>query len=272
MLPGIELGMTALGHVARWNAAQTTAQARVHSSAQRMQIGPMHGSERIERGPWSEAAGRRLLEAAGVPLVPASLVTSVDAAVNAADRLGYPVALKVCSAVIAHKSDIGGVKLNLRTEAEVRHAFAAVHRAGIKAAPSGIEGMLLSPMRPRGVELFAGVTVDPTFGPTLAVGLGGIWIEILKDVSLAVLPVMPADIEAMLNGLRASALLHGARGGPRVDLAQASEAIWRCTQAALSLGGALQAFDVNPLWYLNDQVEALDVLVVTDHPAPQPGH
>lgn len=268
MLPGIELGLTALGHVARWNAARHRAQTRVRSRVQ-PQATPLAGSGR--QGPWSEAEGRRLLEAAGVPLVPAILVTGVEEAVSAADRLGYPVVLKICAAEIAHKSDIGGVKLNLASPAEVRDAYAAVSAAGRQAAGGGVDGVLVSPMRPRGVELFAGITVDPTFGPTLAVGLGGIWIETLKDVSLAVLPVAPAEIEAMLRGLRASALLQGARGGPSVDLAKAAEAIWRCTQAALSLGNDLQAFEVNPFWCLDDRVEALDVLVVTGGEPPA-GH
>jgi acyl-CoA synthetase (NDP forming) len=269
MLPGIEVGMTALGHVARWNAARERALARVRQPVQSGRVRRDRNAGALPHAPWSEAEGRKLLEAAGVPLVPAALVTSADAAVDAAARLGYPVVLKVCAAEIAHKSDIGGVKLNLATEAEVRDAFAAVHAAGMAEAPGGIDGVLVSPMRPRGVELFAGITVDPTFGPTLAVGLGGIWIEILKDVSLAVLPVTQADIEAMLRGLRASALLHGARGGPGVDLAKASEAIWRCTQAALSLGDQLQAFEVNPFWCLDDGIEALDVLVVTGPAGPQ---
>lgn len=270
MLPGIELGMTALGHVARWNAARDLAQARMRTQAARAKVTPFAG--RSKQGAWSEAGGRRLLEASGVPLVPATLVTAAEDAVAAAERLGYPVVLKVCAAAIAHKSDIGGVRLNLADADQVRDAFAAVAAAGRTAAPGGVEGVLVSPMRPRGVELFAGVTVDPTFGPTLAVGLGGIWIETLKDVSLAVLPVTPAEIEAMLRGLRAAALLQGSRGGPSVSLARASEAIWACTQAALSLGDELAAFEVNPLWCLGDRVEALDVLVVTGRDERPAGH
>jgi acyl-CoA synthetase (NDP forming) len=270
MLPGIELGMTALGHVARWNAAGDRAQARTQAGAGPSETAP--AGDRGKQGPWSEAEGRRLLQANGVPLVPASLVTSADAAVAAAEQLGYPAVLKICAAAIAHKSDIGGVKLNLANAAQVREAFAAVDAAGRKAAPGAVEGVLVSPMRPRGVELFAGVTIDPTFGPTLAVGLGGVWIETLNDVGLAVLPVTPAEIETMLRSLRATALLQGARGGPSVDLAVASKAIWSCTQAALSLGTGLAAFEVNPFWCLDDRVEAMDVLIVTGAGEQPAGH
>jgi acyl-CoA synthetase (NDP forming) len=259
MLPGIEFGLTAAGHAVRWNAARQKAAARALPAPPAPAILPGVG----KAGPWSEAAGRRLLQAAGVTLVPATLAASAEEAVAAAEAAGYPAVLKICAADIAHKSDIGGVRLNLQSAAEVREAYHAVRAAGLRASRIGIEGVLVSPMRPRGIELFAGVTVDATFGPVLALGLGGIWIETLKDVSLAVFPVDPAAIEEMLRSLRARALLEGARGGPKVDLAVAAEAIWRCSQAALSLGAGLRVLEVNPFWCLDDRVEALDVLVVT---------
>jgi acyl-CoA synthetase (NDP forming) len=264
LLPGIEFGLTALGHAVRWNVARREAVSSAHRSYPK----PKPFGAIGQAGPWSEAEGRRLLESVDVPLVPASLVASADAAIAAAESLGYPVVLKICAADIAHKSDIGGVKLNLRSAAEVREAYIAVSEAGRKASRTGIEGVLVSPMRPQGVELFAGVTVDPTFGPTLAVGLGGIWVETLKDVSLAVLPVSPGDIAKMLRSLRAKALLEGARGGQTIDFAKVSDAIWRISQAALSLGDDLQALEVNPLWCLDDRIEALDALVVTGKGLP----
>lgn len=198
-----------------------------------------------------------------MPLVPAALVQSADEAVAAAEKFSFPSVLKICAAEIAHKSDIGGVALNLRSADEVRQAYDAVASAGRTAVGSGVEGVLVSPMRPRGVELFAGITVDPSFGPTLAVGLGGIWIETLKDVSLRVLPSTEEDVVQMLQSLRASAILAGARGGPKVDLAKAAQAIHRIAEASLSLGGDLHTLEVNPLWCLEDRIEALDVLIVT---------
>ena len=258
ILGGMEFGLMALGHAARWNKARASA-ANAASPSPKSAAAP----NRATAGSWSEAEGRSLLEANGVPLVPASLVQTADEAVAAAERFGFPVVLKVCSAAIAHKSDIGGVLLNLRDAEAVRRAFADVSAAGAKAVATGIDGVLVSPMRPRGVELFAGVTVDPTFGPTLAVGLGGIWIETLKDVSLRVLPVDESEILSMLRSLRAAALLDGARGGPRVDCEKAAKVIRQIAQTAESLGSKLQAFEVNPLWCLDDQIEALDVLVIT---------
>ena len=259
MLGGLEFGLTALGHVVRWSKARQAAQPA--APAARTPPGPSSAGTRS--GPWSEHEGRKVLEAHGVPLVPAALAQSADEAVAAAERFGFPSALKICAAEIAHKSDIGGVALNLCSADDVRQAYDAVSAAGRTAAGAGVEGVLVSPMRPRGVELFAGVTVDPSFGPTLAVGLGGIWIETLKDVGLRVLPSTEEDIVAMLKSLRASALLGGARGGPKVDLAKAARAIQRIAEASLSLGDDLQTLEVNPLWCLEDRVEALDVLIVT---------
>ena len=259
MLGGMEFGLMALGHAARWEKTRASAAAKTISPA--VPIAP--APTRSAPGTWSEAEGRGLLEANGVPLVPASLVQTADEAVAAAERFGFPVVLKVCSAAIAHKSDMGGVLLNLRDADAVRTAFADISSAGAKAVATGIDGVLVSPMRPRGVELFAGVTVDPTFGPTLAVGLGGVWIETLKDVRLRVLPLDEGEILTMLRSLRAAALLDGARGGPKVDCEKAAKVIRQIAQAALSLGSKLQAFEVNPLWCLDHQVEALDVLVIT---------
>ncbi|MGQ3292389.1 MAG: acetate--CoA ligase family protein, partial [Shinella sp.] len=260
MLGGIEFGITALGHCVRWQKACDAARVAAKIEPPAPVIAP--GNSR--KGPWSEHSGRKLLEANGVPLVPAELVSSAQDAVAAAGRLGYPVVLKICAAEIAHKSDIGGVALNLHTAEAVRDAYERVAAAGRSVNGAHVEGVLVSPMRPRGVELFAGVTIDPSFGPTLAVGLGGIWIETLKDVSLRVLPVTQDDIQSMLRSLRASPLLDGARGGPKVDIAKAAAAIHRIAQASLSLGDQLQAFEINPLWCLEDKVEALDVLIVTE--------
>ena len=137
-----------------------------------------------------------------MPLVPAELVTSADAAAHAARRIGLPVALKVCSANITHKSDIGGVALGLPREAEVRDAYRRVRAAGEAVPGSVVDGVLVMPMRAGGVELLAGVTVDRAFGPVLAVGLGGVWAELLADTSLRLLPVTTDEVKRMLGELR----------------------------------------------------------------------
>ena len=198
-----------------------------------------------------------------MPVVPGGLANSADEAVKIARRVGLPVALKICSAQIIHKSDIGGVVLGLATEADVRAGYEKVRAAGDAVTGASIDGVLVTPMRSGGAELLAGVTIDPTFGPVLAVGLGGIWVEILKDTSLRVLPVDTAEVKRMLGELRGLPLLQGARGTQPANLDAVAEAIAGLGHTALSLNGALRALEVNPLYVHGDQVEALDVLVVT---------
>ena len=215
---------------------------------------------------WSEAAARDLLASSGVPVVPGELVNSADDAAAAARRLGLPVVLKVCSAQIAHKSDIGGVAVGAGTEEEIRAAYARVRAAGEAVPGARIDGVLVSPMRTGGVELIAGVTADPTFGPVLAVGLGGVWVEVLRDTSLRMLPVDPGEVKRMLAELRGSPLLTGGRGGRPVDLDALAEVICLVGDTAVRLDGSLRALEVNPLWADGNRIEALDVLVVTSAP------
>ena len=256
MLSGLDLGMTALGHALRW----AENRGRVRAAAPAAAPGPGAGRARA----WSEDAARRLLAGTGVPVVPGGLAGSADEAAEIARRVGLPVALKICSAQITHKSDIGGVALGLSSEAEVRAGYEKVRAAGEAVPEARIDGVLVTPMRSGGTELLAGVTVDPTFGPVLAVGLGGIWVELLDDTSLRLLPVDAAEVKRMLGELRGLPLLQGARGTRPADLDAVAEAIAGLGEVALSLNGTLRALEVNPLWVNGDQVEALDVLVVTD--------
>jgi acetate---CoA ligase (ADP-forming) len=256
LVPGLNHGVGALGHALRW--LERRGQVRA--------VAPPPAASRAVTtfGPWSEAQARDLLSSSGVPVVPGELVNSADEAAAAAARLGWPVVLKICSAQIIHKSDIGGVALHLDSEAAVRAAYDRVRAAGDAVPGALIEGVLVLPMRSGGVELLAGVTVDPTFGPVLAVGLGGVWVEILQDTSLRPLPVDAAEVRRMLGDLRGLPLLQGARGTAPADLDAVAAAIAGIGDTALSLGSALGALEVNPLWVNGDQVEALDVLVVTE--------
>jgi acetate---CoA ligase (ADP-forming) len=277
LLGGMNLGLQAIGNALGWlerrgslrdgqsgplpGPAGGDGMAVAGMGVAGMAVAGMAGDGAAE--PWSEAEARSLLARAGVPVVPGELARSADEAVAAAGRLGLPVALKICSAQITHKSDIGGVALGLRTSAEVAAAYARIRAAGDQVPGARIDGVLVTPMRAGGVELLAGVTVDPAFGPVLAVGLGGIWVELLQDTSLRVLPVDARGVRQMLGELRGIALLRGARGSRAADLDALAEVIARIGETALSLNGALRALEVNPLWVNGDQIEALDVLIAT---------
>ncbi|HEY7143516.1 MAG TPA: acetate--CoA ligase family protein, partial [Streptosporangiaceae bacterium] len=263
-LGGLDLAMTALGHALGWLENRGRVRAPVprgvaaHRPAAAAAAGPW------SEGPWSEEAARRLLAEAGVPVVPGGLAGSADEAVEIARSVGLPVALKICSAQITHKSDIGGVVLGLGSEAEVRAGYEKVRAAGEAVPGASVDGVLVTPMRTGGTELLAGVTVDPAFGPVLAVGLGGIWVEVLNDTSLRLLPVDAAEVRRMLGELRGLPLLQGARGTAPASLDAVAGAIAALGEAALALDGTLRALEVNPLWVNGDQVEALDVLVITE--------
>lgn len=261
LLGGFDLGLRALGSTLSWLENRESVPPAARSSVPRRTFVPPAA------GSWSEAAARDLLAACDVPLVPAELVTSPGAAVRAARRMGTPVALKVCSAQITHKSDIGGVALNVHGDAQVRDAYRRVRAAGQSVPGAVVDGVLVMPTRVGGVELLAGVTVDRTFGPVLAVGLGGVWVEVLSDTSLRVLPVTTDDVKHMLGELRAGPLLRGARGTRPADLDVLARVIKNVGDAAMSLDGSLRTLEINPLWVNGDTVEALDVLVVTEPPA-----
>jgi acyl-CoA synthetase (NDP forming) len=217
----------------------------------------------IAARPRSEFMALQCLGEAGVPVVPMVRAVDADAAVAAAAAMGGRVVVKIASPDIGHKSDIGGVALDLADAAAVRDGFARVTEAARRHAPTAtLEGVLVAPMRPRGVELFVGVSRDPQWGPVLAIGLGGIWVEVLKDVALRLLPVDPAEVKRALLSLRGAALLQGARGVPAADLDAVAQAVTRIGQAALAFGPDLVALDVNPLWVHGERVEALDALCV----------
>ena len=186
-----------------------------------------------------------------MPVVPSQPAADEAAAVAAAGRLGYPVVVK--AAALAHKSDSGGVRLNLGDQAAVRDAFRAAQVVG---GP-----VLVQPYRTGGIELITGVIRDPAWGLMLAVGLGGIWVEVLQDAALRPLPVSAAEIECALGELRGSAVLRGARGAPPADLARVAEVIAGIAAVAAALGDRLAALEVNPLLVRGDQVEALDALI-----------
>ena len=212
--------------------------------------------------PTSEQATMEVMRCAGVPVVPQMLVGSRATAIAVARELGGPVVLKVASADIGHKSEIGGVALHVEGDVEVGAAFDRVSEAGRRQSGARIDGVLVSPMRHGGLELFVGCSVDPVWGPVLAVGLGGIYVEILSDVAIRPLPVPADEVLDMLRGLRGARLFAGERGAEPADLHAVAAAVAAIGDLALRFGPDLAALDVNPLWVQGRRVEALDGLAI----------
>lgn len=174
------------------------------------------------------------------------LVSTVEEAVEAAPRIGYPLAMKIVSPDIIHKSDIGGVKLNLNSAQEVADAFELMMlRIGRKAPEAMIEGVYLEHMVPKGREVILGMTRDPQFGPMLMFGLGGIFVEVMKDVTFHLAPITAEEAMNMLMGTRSYKLLEGVRGQAGVNLAAIAEALQRISQLVTDFP-QIAELDINP--------------------------
>lgn len=250
---GLTHGMTALGHLFAWSG-RTALPLRTDGMVARP---PSSARPKGER----EVLG--YLEAAGVPVVPSRLTRSPDEAVAAMEAWGEPIVLKVASADIPHKTEAGGVLLDLRSSESVREGWAAISDNVGRARPDAvIDGILAAPMRSKGTEIFVGTMRDPQWGPVIAVGLGGIFVEALKDTSLRLLPITAETAETMLGELRGAALLDGFRGMPAVDRKALTEVIVKIGNAALDLDDALVSLEINPLLAVGDRIEALDGLAV----------
>ncbi len=257
---GIRILIPALGKLMDWTERYRTAQA--HGSKAASEGVRAISLDNAATGSWSEYQARAFLEQQRIPVIPATLATSAEQAAEAARAMGFPVALKIASPDIVHKSDIGGVKLGLQNEDAVREAFTEVMSIAKAVTPvARIEGVLISPMRSGSIELLVGVTRDASWGQVLAVGMGGIWVEVLKDTSLRVLPVTRDDVRAMLAELQGAKLLHGARGSKPADMDALVEVIYRTSELAQALKGDLESLEINPLRVDGSQIEALDAVI-----------
>jgi acyl-CoA synthetase (NDP forming) len=204
----------------------------------------------------SEHDSKRLLAAYGIPVTNERLVTKRGQAAKAAEAVGYPVVLKVSSPTILHKSDLGLVRVGLTSEKQVKAAFDELMDA------AGAEGVLVSEMVTGGVETVVGVAQDDLFGPTVMFGLGGVFVEVLEDVTFRVPPFDRAEAMRMVQEVKGFPLLTGARGRPKADVKALVDVILKVQRLALDLSGELAELDINPLVVLPKGAVALDALAV----------
>ncbi len=198
----------------------------------------------------------------GIPMVPHAAAATADEAAAAADRLGYPVALKVVSPDILHKTDVGGVALHLADAGGVRRAFADIQSKARAASPQAdLRGALVAKMAAAGPEVIIGMTRDAQFGPALMFGLGGIFVEVYKDVAFRLPPLTEADARDMIHEIKGLPILTGFRGRPACDL----QAIAHCLLAVSRLVEArpdLEELDLNPIIAYPTGCLVVDVKVV----------
>ncbi|MGE5157387.1 MAG: acetate--CoA ligase family protein [Gemmatimonas sp.] len=213
----------------------------------------------------SEVDSKALLRAAGIALPEEILVTDRSGLDAAIARVGLPLAMKVQSPDIPHKSEVGGVRLNIATKGEVFLAFEALLNNARRARPdAAVEGVLVSPMAKRGVEIIVGSLLDATFGPMIMVGLGGITTELFRDVVYRPAPVGNEEAAAMLEQLKAAPLLHGFRGAPNADVAALANLIAQVSQLAARLRNDVAEIELNPVLVhpQGQGVTIVDALVV----------
>jgi acetate---CoA ligase (ADP-forming) len=232
-------------------------------------IEPFEGLPKLGDGVQPEWLGKKMLAAAGIRVPAGGLARTPDDAAAIAVRVGYPVALKAQSAKLSHKTEAGGVKLNLADEESLRAAWGAMMAAVELAAPGVVlDGALVEKMSPKGVELMVGARRDPLWGVVLLIGLGGIWVEALADVQ-----VLPADADKTsiiqaLRRLRAAKLLAGFRGAPPADVEAVAGVVVTVGRLMRTVPDIVE-IDVNPLvvYAAGGGVTALDALFVVEEPS-----
>ncbi|MCP3730031.1 acetate--CoA ligase family protein [Sphingomonas sp. MG17] len=204
----------------------------------------------VPREALSEAEAKALLRAAGIAVPEGRVATSAQEAVAIADALGYPVVAKVASRAITHKSDIGGVAVNLTDPHGVAAAFARITAAAMRHAPHvPVDGVLIEQMKvvEHGTEVFVGVHRDAIFGPVMTFGLGGVFIELFKDVARRMLPLTPASARALLAEPRCAAILQGARGAPAADLEALERLLLAVSDFVCARGDEVEELELNPV-------------------------
>lgn len=217
-----------------------------------------------------EFEAKRRLGRYGLSVSSERLCTTVDDALRAAQSIGYPVALKAQSTALPHKSDVGGVALGLDSEAALREAFAGMERRIEHVAPrEALAGYLVQEMIADGIEVFVGVKNDPTYGPTLLLGPGGMLVEVIRDVGVSLLPASRHDVDALLAGTVLSQLLAGVRGRPAANREALIRAVDAVARFALDHADTLLEVEVNPFIVRHDRAVAVDALIVECIPEGQ---
>jgi acetyltransferase len=203
---------------------------------------------RVELG---ELEAREVMEAYGMRLPQSRLAQSPDEAAQIASEIGFPVVMKISSPDILHKSDVGGVKVGVQDASQARDTYELIEYRARKYSPAAqIWGVLVQEQVRKGREVLVGVSRDPQFGPLIAFGLGGIYVEVLKDVAFRIAPITRQVAAEQVRSLRAVQLLQGVRGEPPADIAAAEEVVLRISQLVMDFPEIVE-MDINPLVLYN---------------------
>jgi acetate---CoA ligase (ADP-forming) subunit beta len=221
-------------------------------------------ARRENRTMLSEIEAKLLLKQAGVNVVETQLATTKEQAIAMSEKLGFPVVMKIASVDVVHKSDAGGVKLGLKTKDQVAEAYDAIMKSIKQAFPNArIDGVSVQTMAKPGVEVIIGMSKDAQFGPVLMFGLGGVLVELLKDVSFRIVPLEPRDANEMIRAIKGFPLLQGYRGSEPVDVANL-EKMLLAVSAFVESTPAIKELDLNPIFACKDGAIAVDARVILE--------
>ncbi len=254
-MQGIHETLNALKAAANWSAAR----ARLLDAAP-APLRPMTTTGEAQM--LTEDAGKAWLAASGLP-VPVGRVGAGEDAAGISDEIGYPVAIKMMSPLLAHKTEAGAVALNLATTDQVIGAVARMRASVAAYAPgAATDAFLVEAMSPPPLaEMIVSLRIDPQFGPALVLGAGGVLVEIVQDAKTLLLPAGVEEIAAAISGLRTAALLRGFRGQAAADIPRIAAAVHDLCEAFLREGGAVTEIEINPLFVYPDHVVAVDALL-----------
>lgn len=210
----------------------------------------------------TEVESKQLLADAGIPVAMAHLAEKPKRAVEIADELGYPVVMKIVSTDIAHKSDVGGVAVGLGDAKAVRKAYKEMMAKVAEVAPNAkIQGVAIQSMAKQGTEVIVGSTTDPQFGPVMMFGLGGVFVEVLKDVAFRIVPLEKRDAAQMIREIKGLPILQGVRGQAPADI-EALEALILQVSDFIAAHPEVAELDLNPVFAYDDGVIAVDARMV----------
>ncbi len=210
----------------------------------------------------TEHESKKILQAYDIPTTVEELALNSDDATRAASKIGFPVVLKIASPDITHKSDVGGVKLNLKNADEVKQAYNEILNNAKKNKPEAIIlGVLVQKMSIQGREVIIGLTKDPQFGPVIMFGLGGIFVEVLKDVSFRLPPITREEALNMITEVKGYPILKGIRGDPPADVDALSDILEKISRMALEIP-EISEMDLNPIFVFDKGALAVDARIV----------
>ena len=209
-----------------------------------------------------ETEAKELLKEYGIPVPDFKLIKSKDEIAGLAKEINFPLVMKIVSSDIIHKTDAGGVKVGIKTEKEARIAYQEIiFEAKKYNKKAKISGVIVYPMVSQGTEIIIGIMKDPHFGPVIMFGLGGIFVEVLKDISFRILPIEERDAEEMINEIKGSKILKGARGEGPKDIKAIKNLLLKISQLALE-NPEISEIDLNPVFIFEKGLQVIDARMI----------